>query len=45
VLIFFDMTAFSWKSPEHLTAVGRFSLFHKIQVRRVAVTRWLSFFR
>jgi len=32
------------KSPEP-TASGRFSLFHKIQVRRVAVTRWLSFFR
>jgi hypothetical protein len=32
------------KSPEP-TAIGRLSLFHKIRVRRVAVTRWLSFCR
>jgi len=32
------------KSPEP-TAIGRFSLFIKVQVRRVAVTRWLSFLR
>ena len=38
------MTMTPNKSPEP-TAIGRFSLFHKIRVRRVAVTRWLSFLR
>ena len=31
------------KTPEP-TAIGTFSFFIKVRVRRVAVTRWLSFF-
>src|ERR1035437_10287322 len=41
VLIFFDMTAFSWKSPEP-TAVGAVSSAVAVHVTS---RRWLSFLR
>jgi hypothetical protein len=44
VLIFFDMTAFSWKSPEPMP-FGAFFVAAELLLRQAVGPAWLSFFR